>query len=276
MATYAVGDVQGCHRTLRAALERVQFDRRADRLWLAGDMVNRGPDSLGVLRLLADMGDRVTAVLGNHELHLLGVVDGVRALRPADTLGAVLDAPDRDALLAWLSERPLVHREDAFLMVHAGLLPEIDWDVAVQQSTLATQMLAGEGRARLIGAMAKYPTQPWTTTLEPITALVLAAAAFTRVRVLRADGSMDTSYTGGLDTLPVDRWPWFAHPKRKPYPGYILFGHWAALGLHLGQDVICLDSGCGWGRALTLYRLDDGAVFQQPNIEGNMRPMSLG
>lgn len=263
MAIYAVGDVQGCYRTLERLLARLGFDRRSDRLWLVGDLVNRGPRSLEVLRWAREMGDRVTAVLGNHDLHLLGRAAGTRRAKPKDTLDSVLGARDRDSLLDWLRRRPLLHRDGDRVLVHAGLLPA--WTVA-RAEALAREAEAWlrEPKADALRALARDGPRSWREDLGEKDRMRLAVESFTRLRTCGPDGRICRSFTGAPEQAPDGCLPWFAVPGRSSRGVTVVCGHWAALGLRIEPGLVALDTGCVWGRELTAVRLDDGAVFQEP------------
>ena len=267
MATYAVGDVQGCFESLQRLLERLAFRPGDDRLWLVGDLVNRGPDSLGVLRWAREHDGCVTAVLGNHDLHLLGAAAGTRSLRRRDTLAPVLEAPDRDELLAWLRARPLVHREDGRLLVHAGLAPAWTADDALAVAARCEAALQeGDGREAL-DALQQPAPPAWSDGLEGAERLAAGFGFLTRVRGVDADGRRLDEHKGPPAALPPGGVPWFDHPHRRSRDHTIVCGHWAALGLHLGDDVRALDSGCVWGQRLTALRLEDDAVVQVEAVE---------
>ncbi len=272
MATYAIGDIQGCFLTLTRLIERFRFDRNADRIWLVGDLVNRGPRSLEVLRWATGLGDRLTAVLGNHDLHLLAMAAGVRKPKPRDTLRSVLEAPDREELLGWLSHRPLVHCEGPFVMVHAGLLPS--WS-ASKARLLAREVegeLASDGQRRLLqslyhrsqGSQGSQESLVWEDTLSGISRLRVITDALTRLRTCTRQGRMCHDFTGPPDAAPSGCIPWYEVPGRSSLSSTIVCGHWAALGLHLPEGLLALDSGCVWGGALTGVRLEDREVFQEP------------
>ena len=266
MATFAIGDVHGCYRTLRKLLHRLPFDPKRDRLWLVGDLVNRGPDSLAVLRWARDlerkMGDRFTAVQGNHDLHLQARAAGIAGERPGDTLDAVLDAKDSDELVEWLSRRPLLVREDDLLMVHAGLLPSWTADQAETKARRVEAALAGPQRRRLLD---RRPLDDDSEDDE-ISDLWQALAALTRIRTCDAHGEM-LRFNGPPSEAPPGHFPWFAAPGRRNRDVTVVFGHWAALGLFLEEGVVALDSGCVYGQKLTAIRLDDGHIFQQRSKE---------
>jgi bis(5'-nucleosyl)-tetraphosphatase (symmetrical) len=238
VALYAVGDVQGCFRTLERLLRRIRFDPGGDRLWLAGDLVNRGPRSLEVLRLARGLGESLVCVLGNHDVHLLGLALGVRPRKRADTLDAVLGAPDRDELVDWLRRRPLLHREDGRLLVHAGLQPA--WTAAEAED------VARSLERRLRGRDA------------------LALQTFTLLRTCARDGRPCRDFSGPPDEAPKGCHPWFTVPGRRAADTLVVCGHWAALGLRREGNVLALDTGCVWGGPLSAVRLDDGTLFQEP------------
>ena len=266
MSTYAIGDVQGCRRILDRLLEEIEFSPERDQLWFAGDLVNRGPDSVGVLRFVRSLGESAVTVLGNHDLHLLACWMGVRRPKGSDTLGGVLRARDRDDLLEWLRHRPLLHHEDNHMLVHAGLAPE--W-TARESEKIARQVEAtlrgSEGKA-LLQRYANKPAWPrWKPSLPRKMRELSALMYLTRVRCLRKSGMPDDDYTGTPAGAPSKLTPWYAFPGRRSSHTTILFGHWAALGVRVESRWIALDSGCAWGRSLTAVRLEDRAVFQVAN-----------
>lgn len=262
MATYVIGDVQGCFTTLERLLRRFDFDQNRDRVWLVGDLVNRGPGSLEVLRWARSMGNRVTAVLGNHDLHLIACFEGVREPRRRDTFGEVLEAPDRKALLEWLLGRPFFHREGDYVLVHAGLLPEWSLDEAEALAWEAQEALRSRRRYQLLEAFEEDRTSSrWATGLAKRERLRLVVDTFTKIRTLRPAGELCLDFSGPPKQAPRGCQPWFDLCSLPP-DATILFGHWAALGLHLGRNVVGLDTGCAWGRMLTALRLEDRKVFQ--------------
>ena len=263
MATYAIGDIQGCFTSLTALLNRINFDPARDRLWLVGDLVNRGPDSLQTLRFVRDLGSSAVTVLGNHDLYLLMVAYGtVRARGKDDTIQSVLDAPDRDVLLGWLRTRPLMHLEDGFAMVHAGLLP--GWTVT-QARALAREVegaLAGPYHADLLNNMWGSEPAAWHDGLRDYERIRVIVNAMTRMRFCTPDGVMDFKVKGEVTKAPKGYVPWFEVPGRKSTDATVVFGHWSALGLRIEPNLLALDSGCLWGRELTAVRLEDRKVFQ--------------
>ena len=268
MATYAIGDVHGCFETLQGLLRQVAFDPRQDRLWLVGDLVNRGPKSLEVLRWAVEQGDRVVTVLGNHDLHLLARAAGVGEARKRDTLEAVLAAPDRDDLLAWLRQCPLVHRQGETLMVHAGLFP--DWSPR-QVERLAREVaerLRGDGAVKLLESFEQRGAERWKEGLTGFERARVALAGFARLRTVEPAGRLCAGFSGPPEEAPRGCRPWFTVRGRRSAGLTVIFGHWAALGLRIGRGIAALDTGCAWGRQLTALRLDDWRVFHEPAVEG--------
>jgi bis(5'-nucleosyl)-tetraphosphatase (symmetrical) len=270
MATYAIGDVQGCFDELQALLAAIGFDPARDRLWFVGDLVNRGPKSLEVLRFVRSLGERAVAVLGNHDLHLLAQHEGVERPRADDTFADVLGAPDAAELVAWLRARPLMHAEGDWAMVHAGILP--GWSVA---KALA---LAREVERALVSAGYRdflahlYGSLParWSDALEGWDRLRVIVNAMTRMRFCTPEGEIDLEATG-TEAPPGFR-PWFElRPAGEPV---LVFGHWSSLGLRLSARHCALDSGCVWGGALTALRLEDRWVVQVPSP--GYRPIGAG
>ena len=265
MASYAIGDLQGCHDEFVQLLSLIGFDPAIDRLWLVGDLVNRGPGSLACLREVKALGDAARVVLGNHDLHLLTVAAGHRKPHRSDTIDDVLAAPDRRALIDWLMARPLVVREDELMMVHAGLLPT--WTAA------HAQMLSGEVQAKLASGDAHrflgvlYGDQPstWRDDLDGDDRLRAIVNVCTRLRFCTEDGRMDFREKRGPEHAPAGMQAWFAHPTRRTARETVACGHWSTLELKLAPNVLMLDSGCLWGGTLTAIRLSDRRVFQVPS-----------
>ena len=262
MSTYAIGDVQGCWVELQRLLESFGFQPGRDRLWLVGDLVNRGPQSLEVLRFVRGLGDAAVTVLGNHDLHLLALARGHVKARDDDTLQAVLQAEDRDELLHWLLQQPLLHREGDTLMVHAGLLPQWDADQAEALAAEVQAALRGPEPGRFLSQL--YGSQPraWCDALQGADRLRVIVNAMTRMRFCTADGEMDFSAKGEAATAPAGCLPWFALPGRRSAGNTLVVGHWSALGVRLSPRLLALDSGCVWGGRLSALRLEDRTLFQ--------------
>ncbi|MES2151388.1 MAG: symmetrical bis(5'-nucleosyl)-tetraphosphatase [Pseudomonadota bacterium] len=268
MRTYAIGDLQGCAHESQVLLNRIAEDAGgAARILFVGDLVNRGPESLAALRRvralnLAGAG-QVEALLGNHDLHTLAVAAGVQPLSKGDTLDAILDAPDRDALIGWLRQRPLAMMAEGHLLVHAGVLPQ--WSAA------QTMALAGEVEAVLRGPGWRdflahmYGNLPvrWDDSLRGIERLRCIVNALTRMRLCQPDGSMDFKQKESAGAPPGSTLlPWFDLPDRRSADVTVVFGHWSALGLVLRPDIIGLDSGCVWGGKLSAICLADRRLLQ--------------
>lgn len=252
MATWVIGDIHGCWLTLRRLLDAVSFDPARDRLWCVGDLVNRGPRSLEVLRFFRDLGDRTVVVLGNHDVHLLARAAGARGAARRDTLDEVLAAPDRDELLDWLARRPLVHREAGWLMAHAGLLPQwSDDEVAALAGELEERLGAGDWRDTL-------------AAIHRIPRLRAILDVLTRLRTCTAAGAPCFDYTGPPAGAPRGCRPWFELREPLLASRIVLFGHWAALGFHRSHYAIGLDTACVWGGTLSAYRLEEGELRQLP------------
>lgn len=271
MATYAIGDVQGCFDELEALLSLVQFRRGSDRLWFVGDLVNRGPKSLAVLRFVTDLGDDARIVLGNHDLNLIAVAAGVREMRPRDTLRETLDAPDGGALIDWLTHQPLLFSEPGvpYTMVHAGLPPQWDTAEAATRAREVESVLAGKKRGKFLARM--YGDQPdlWDDGLRGWRRLRFITNALTRIRYVNADGRLNLDEGGAPGSQPKKLVPWFASKARRSRGEAIVFGHWATLQIEQALDpthrVFHLDTGCVWGGSLTALRLDDERIFSVPS-----------
>ena len=271
MATYAIGDLQGCFDPLTRLLDYIGFSPDKDRLWFVGDLVNRGPQSLEVLRFVKDLGPAAVTVLGNHDLYL--IVRAANHVKPShdDTIGPVLAASDCEELIAWLRSKPLLHtqtiNENTWVMVHAGLLPS--WDIAKAQA-LSDEVSAALTAPKYVDFLANmWGSEPdaWRDDLAGWERLRVIVNAMTRMRFIRPDGSMVFRVPGAEappERGPAGCIPWFDARGRKSANHTILFGHWAALGFRFSEKLLALDSGCLWGGRLTAVRLDDRRVFQIP------------
>ncbi|MFM9968386.1 MAG: symmetrical bis(5'-nucleosyl)-tetraphosphatase [Burkholderiales bacterium] len=262
MATYAIGDVQGCHDELLELIDAINFDAAKDRLWFVGDLVNRGPASLAVLRTVRGLGERALVVLGNHDLHLISLALGMAKPRDDDTLDDVLAAPDCDELIDWLRHRPMMVVEGNFVLLHAGLLPQ--WDIG------KAAQLAGEVEAALRGPKHRkffehlYGSKPasWEDSLQGWDRLRVIVNAMTRMRFCSAKGEMEFKSKGESTDAPPGYLPWFDVAGRQSAQATVIFGHWSALGLKLTPNILALDTGCVWGGKLSALRLEDRALFQ--------------
>ena len=261
MATYAIGDVQGCATSLKHLIERLSFDPASDQLWFVGDLVNRGPDSLGVIRFIKNLGASARVVLGNHDLFLLAVAEGFAELRPKDTIHDVLAAPDREELLTWLRRQPLHYREGNYFMVHAGLLPQWTITDATNGARDVEQVLSGRNYRPFLERIIHNPIPQWTPSLTDMDRLASITRVLTRLRTCSITGEL-SDFSGIPDNTPAGFFPWFLIPGRRSVDTTIITGHWAALGLRIADTHLAIDSGCVWGRQLTAVRLEDRKVFQ--------------
>jgi bis(5'-nucleosyl)-tetraphosphatase (symmetrical) len=259
MANYAIGDIQGCFDELEQLVSQLGY-RRGDRLWFVGDLVNRGPRSLEVLRFVKDLGERAVVVLGNHDLHLVSQFEGFERTRRDDTFADVLKANDAKALVDWLRTRPMMHVEGGYAMVHAGLLPQWSIEKAVRLGKEVEAALAAPAYREFLKHM--YGSQPdqWSDTLGGWDRLRVIVNAMTRLRFCTPEGKMDFRAKG--KTPPPGHAAWF--DLRKDDRHTVVCGHWSALGLRTSEKLAALDSGCVWGGKLTAMRLEDRALFQVP------------
>ncbi|MEO5699966.1 MAG: symmetrical bis(5'-nucleosyl)-tetraphosphatase [Casimicrobiaceae bacterium] len=265
MSLYAIGDLQGCHTEFCELLERIDFAPARDRLWLVGDLVNRGPGSLAVLREVKALGNAAVTVLGNHDLHLLTVARGHRRLHRSDTVGDILAAPDRDDLLDWLQTRPLMVMEDDRILVHAGVLPQWRAAEAVARAGEVAAVLAGDEANAFLATMYGDTPHAWRDDLEGVDRLRVIVNVCTRLRFCSANGAMEFKEKRGREHAPDGTLAWFDHPYRGWAGTHIVCGHWSTLGLTLEPDVSMLDTGCVWGGPLTAMRLPDRRVDQVPS-----------
>lgn len=258
MAVYAIGDIQGCYDPLQRLLDSLNFDATRDTVWFAGDLINRGPQSLHVLRLVYELGDRAITVLGNHDLTLLAVAHGFKKPRRRDTFQTILEAADRETLLDWLRHCPMLHHDPAlnFTMVHAGLAPQ--WDLTQAQSCAAEleNTLRGSRYRDFLAQMFGSEPRRWQDHLQGIERLRFICNCMTRMRFCHDDGTLNFSEKGPPGSQPEDLMPWFRIPGRRNAELNIVFGHWASLGFHREHGIYALDSGCVWGNQLTAVRLD--------------------
>ena len=273
MATYAIGDIQGCYDSLRRLLDHCAFDPGIDHLWLVGDLVNRGPKSLETLRLIRSLGESALTVLGNHDLYLLMVAEGGAKFRGKDdTIQPILDAPDAAELLDWLRHQPLCHTAGDFCLVHAGLLPQ--W-TAARARKLAREVEAvmqGPDYHEFITHLWGNEPAGWSDDLQGWPRLRVIVNAMTRMRFCTPEGIMEFKVKGKLVNAPAGHLPWFELPDRQSADAVMVTGHWSALGLKITPNLLALDSGCLWGGHLTAVRLEDRQVFQVDCALGEALP----
>jgi bis(5'-nucleosyl)-tetraphosphatase (symmetrical) len=271
---YLIGDVQGCCGALQRLLDTVGFSPSRDRVIVLGDLVNRGPDSLGTLRLLRNLGDAATCLLGNHDLHLLAVAYGIRKAHRSDTVADILDAADRAIWIDWLRHRRLALHDHGWLMVHAGVPPQWSAATTLQLAAEVEQQLQGPDLHAFLSVM--YGNQPdrWNDTLTGADRWRFAINALTRARFVAADGRLDFETKEGADSAPPGLLPWFEHPDRLTRGVPMAFGHWSTLGLIHRPDLLALDTGCVWGGRLSAARLDPNGLAEiiQVDCEQAQRP----
>lgn len=266
MNTYAIGDIQGCYHSLRRLLDKLDYQPGKDRLWLVGDLVNRGPDSLSVMRWALDHQSDITCVLGNHDLHLLGLAHGVRGIGKKDTgLIPILEAHDRDEIVNWLSALPLlVHSEQSdVVLAHAGLWPLWDTHTAINAANACTDALQSNPVDFLTEMYGNKPDS-WHDANTVVERHRFVVNALTRMRMCHSDGRLALDWKGPVDGAPADLVSWFTLREAEALRARIVFGHWSALGQVAWPEynVWCLDTGCVWGGPLTAMRLEDGEIFQ--------------
>ncbi len=258
MAVYAIGDVQGCYNELQKLLETIDFKPGKDRLWFAGDLVNRGPDSLATLRFVKGLGDTAITVLGNHDLHLLALSQGNLRHKTSDqTLEPILSAKDRDELLLWLRTRPLMHQDRKldFSIIHAGLPPQWDIDTALRLAREVEAVLRGGGYSYFCSHMYGNEPRLWSDRLEGMDRLRFITNCFTRLRYCTMRGELALREKGPPGSQRYGCLPWYEMPGRASDSARILFGHWSTLGFRQARNTWALDSGCLWGGKLTALKL---------------------
>ena len=260
MALYLIGDVQGCNSALGRLLDDIAFSPSRDTLYLLGDLVNRGPDSLGVLRRLKALDGAARCLLGNHDLHLLAIAHGVRATSRGDTVRDVLDAPDRSALLDWLRQQSMAlqlsvagHR---LLLVHAGVLPDWTADQTLALAAELQDVLRAPTYGSFLNAMYGNTPTHWSESLRGAERLRVIVNALTRLRFCDAQGHMEFESKEGPGQAPTGFMPWFDVPGRRTAQDTVVFGHWSTLGPLARRDVVAMDTGCVWGGCLSALRLD--------------------
>lgn len=265
MATYLIGDIQGCLDPLERLLEKVRFDPVSDKIWSCGDLVNRGGQSLEVLRLLRGIAPQVSVTLGNHDLHLLAAHAKHKKGRSGNKeFDAILRAPDRESLIGWLAANPLATWSEEFrlLRFHAGVVPSWTWQDTLARANEVSMVLGSPQRKKFLGKMYGNGPRRWNDKRKGWARLRLITNILTRLRFCDAKGRANFRLTGAPGSQRKSLRPWFKHSNRETRDVRVAFGHWAALGLRVKNRYLALDSGCVWGGKLTAYRLEDGRVFQ--------------
>jgi bis(5'-nucleosyl)-tetraphosphatase (symmetrical) len=273
MATYIIGDVQGCYEELLQLLDKINFNPRRDKLWFTGDLVNRGPGSYEVLRLVKSLKDRALTVLGNHDIHLLAVALSIRNIKATDSFDEILSAPDRDELLEWLRWRPLLHYDQTqnIMLIHAGLPPQWDVKTAISCAIEAENIIRSKHYSEALNNFyGNHPTR-WSNSLTSWERLRFILNCLVRLRYVDPDGNLALEETGPPNVLTFPYIPWFKAPNRKSKLVKIYFGHWASLGFYSEDGICALDTGCVWGSALTAICLDNDEVFRVP-CKGSLAP----
>ena len=264
MATYAIGDIQGCMSALQRLLDHIKFDETHDRLCFLGDLVNRGPHSLDVLRFVKQLGSAAVTVLGNHDIHLLAMWSHVAKPGRKDTLQPLLSAPDVDELLHWLRFQPLLHAEHGFVMIHAGMLPSWSMAEATARAREVEDALQGDNFTDLLPDIYFRKGVQSSVNTSSNERLGFTTNVLTRLRVCTVDGIPEFSFKGPPDEAPSGYFPWFRIPNRVTQHDTIVIGHWSALGIVQEEHLIALDGGCVWGRELVTMRLEDRQLFRVP------------
>ena len=262
MATYAIGDIQGCLTPLRKLLDKINFDASQDTVWFTGDLVNRGPQSLETLRFIKQLGSSQRTILGNHDLHLLAVAHGSHPGWKDDTFAEILAAPDRDELMLWLAHQPLLYHADGYTMVHAGMSSRWDLKTAIKLAHEVEAVIQSDKAHEFFKQMYGDTPVQWDDQLIGWERIRCITNYLTRVRFCHADGSLELHTKGKLDLRSADLIPWYDVPQRTNADLKIIFGHWAALGGKTdAPNTLALDTGCGWGYCLTAMRLSDQTRF---------------
>ena len=262
MATYAIGDIQGCLTSFQVLLDRLAFNPDRDRLWLVGDLVNRGPNSLGVLRLVKDLGPACVTVLGNHDLHLLAIHAGIAPLQKKDTLQPILDAPDCEDLIFWLRHQSLLHREFPYVMVHAGILPQLSIEQAKELANEVEMALRSDQYQLPLAALYQSTSCAWRSDFSADERRGFTTNMLTRLRVCSPEGEINLSFKGKPHKSPKGYSPWYLQSPASPRSETIIFGHWSAHGALITEKYIGIDGGCIWGHELIAFCLENRRVHR--------------
>ena len=254
---FAIGDIQGCYTSLMRLLEKINFDENSDTLWLCGDLINRGPDSLKVLRFVKQLGKSALTVLGNHDIHFLAVALGITHVRPKDTFDELLDAADKDEFIEWLRKQPLLHHDEQlkYAIVHAGIYPTWSWEEATSLAKEAENVLAGDQYQTFLQLLYGNKPSRWDPELSGHERIRFIVNAFTRMRFCDKDAQLELTHKGEPGTQAQHLMPWFEHPDLDTGGNDILFGHWSTLDRCSRKDIHALDTGCIWGGSLSAFEL---------------------
>lgn len=274
MATYAIGDLQGCYDPLRRLLDTLKFDPAHDQVWFAGDLINRGPKSLQTLRFIISLGDSARSVLGNHECHFLAVAYGHKKPHKADTFKQLLAAEDAKYLVDWVRSQPFMYEDETlgYSMIHAGLPPQWSLAEARQYARELEATFQSDNIDQFLASM--YGDQPdrWDANLTGNERLRFVINCFTRLRYCDEQGRLHLKEKGAIGTQAEGLLPWFEAPNRKTLNDRLLFGHWSTLGLHKKNNAICLDSGCLWGGKLSAIKLDGSEQIISQDCDASLDP----
>ncbi len=262
MATYAIGDIQGCLTSFQKLLRQISFNPNTDRLCLVGDLVNRGPDSLGVLRLVKDLGPACVTVLGNHDLHLLAIHAGITSLQKKDTLRPILEAPDCEDLISWLRQQPLLHQEGNYVLIHAGLLPQCTINQAKELANEVEMALRSDHYQAPLAGLYQSTACEWRSDFSADERLGFTTNMLTRLRVCSPKGEINLTFKGKPHKSPEGYSPWYLLPPVCPRSETIIFGHWSALGALITEKHIGIDGGCIWGHELIAFCLEDRKIHK--------------
>lgn len=265
MAIYAIGDIQGCYDPLMKMLDLLNFDTASDVLWLVGDLVNRGPNSIGVIRLVMSLGEKAIVVLGNHDISLLALLNNKIKLKNENKLSDITQAHDRDSIIEWLRYRPLLHHDCmlGFTMVHAGILPQWDLKSAQQHAKMVEIVLRSSEYINLLSSI--FSDIHYSSYYEHLSFII---NVFTRMRFCTSDGKLSLKEKDAPSEKNKGLLPWFEVPNRRNANLRIIFGHWSSLGYYRAPGILAIDSGCVWGKTLTAVRIDidDLPYWQVPNF----------
>ena len=275
MAIYAIGDIQGCYQQFRRLLDLIKFDPGVDQLWLAGDLVNRGPQSLETLRFVKSLGSAAITVLGNHDLHLLATVVLQKKSSKKDTLQPIMLAEDCEELLHWLRQQRLFHYNAEFCMLHAGLPPQWDFALTCSLALEVEQALQSEDYSSFFQTMYGNQPQVWSDDLVGVDRLRFAVNCFTRLRYCTLEGVLDFNHKGAPGSQPAELLPWFAVPGRKSQAMRIIFGHWSTLGFYQNNNCYAIDTGCLWGGQLTALKLGEQPQRFSLDCQAGQHPLSF-
>ena len=265
MSNYLIGDLQGCNATLGQLLETIGFSPSTDCVYFLGDLINRGPDNVGVIKRIMSLQGSAKCILGNHDLHFLSVEKEIRPLKNGDTVQDILHHDDRSSMVNWLREQPLALEVQGLLLVHAGVHPSWDRELTLQLSKEVQNALSNNDYVEFLLGMYGNDTHPWSTDLSGMARMRFAVNAMTRMRFCDAQGRLDFLAKSAIGSQSEGFFPWFDAPQRNTSQGPIAFGHWSSVGGLHRSDVICLDTGCVWGRALSAFQLPSQSQNSNPN-----------